>query len=88
VDLKQILRDGVEVFFTQLFRDGFFHAGMHPDNVAAGVAREDHGPAIVAELKRLRRTQERHSWLLGSTALAITALAVMMAWYLAGLPLP
>jgi len=52
------------------------------------LAREDHGPAIVAELKRLRRTQERHSRLLGSIALAITALAVMMAWYFAGLPLP
>ena len=24
---------GVEVFFTQVFRDSFFHADMHPGNV-------------------------------------------------------
>ena len=27
-------RDGVEIFFTQVFRDGFFHADMHPGNIA------------------------------------------------------
>jgi ubiquinone biosynthesis protein len=30
VDLKKLSRDGVEIFFTQVFRDGFFHADMHP----------------------------------------------------------
>jgi ubiquinone biosynthesis protein len=33
VDLKQLARSGVEIFFTQVFRDGFFHADMHPGNI-------------------------------------------------------
>jgi ubiquinone biosynthesis protein len=33
IDIKQLARAGVEIFFTQVFRDGFFHADMHPGNI-------------------------------------------------------
>jgi ubiquinone biosynthesis protein len=33
VDIKRLSRDGVEIFFTQVFRDAFFHADMHPGNI-------------------------------------------------------
>lgn len=33
VDIPRIARAGVEIFFTQVFRDGFFHADMHPGNI-------------------------------------------------------
>jgi ubiquinone biosynthesis protein len=33
LDLKVLSRTGVEIFFTQIFRDGFFHADMHPGNI-------------------------------------------------------
>ena len=33
VDMKKLSSDGVEIFFTQVFRDGFFHADMHPGNI-------------------------------------------------------
>ncbi|HEY9103826.1 ubiquinone biosynthesis regulatory protein kinase UbiB [Chitinimonas sp.] len=33
IDLKKLSRFGVEIFFTQVFRDGFFHADMHPGNI-------------------------------------------------------
>ena len=33
VDIPQLARSGVEIFFTQVFRDGFFHADMHPGNI-------------------------------------------------------
>jgi ubiquinone biosynthesis protein len=33
IDLKRLSRAGVELFFTQVFRDGFFHADMHPGNI-------------------------------------------------------
>ena len=33
VDIPQLARDGVTLFFTQVFRDGFFHADMHPGNI-------------------------------------------------------
>jgi ubiquinone biosynthesis protein len=40
IDLKKLSRDGVEIFFTQVFRHGFFHADMHPGNIIIG----DSGP--------------------------------------------
>jgi 2-polyprenylphenol 6-hydroxylase len=33
VDRKVLARMGVEIFFTQVFTDGFFHADMHPGNI-------------------------------------------------------
>ena len=33
VDLKWLAERGVEIFFTQVFRDSFFHADMHPGNI-------------------------------------------------------
>jgi ubiquinone biosynthesis protein len=38
VDLRQLARDGVTIFFTQVFRDGFFHADMHPGNIQVSVS--------------------------------------------------
>lgn len=32
-DLKKLAERGVEIFFTQVFRDSFFHADMHPGNI-------------------------------------------------------
>lgn len=32
-DLKLLAERGVEIFFTQVFRDNFFHADMHPGNI-------------------------------------------------------
>ena len=33
VDLKKLAQRGLEIFFTQVFRDCFFHADMHPGNI-------------------------------------------------------
>ncbi len=32
-DFKLLAERGVEIFFTQVFRDSFFHADMHPGNI-------------------------------------------------------
>jgi ubiquinone biosynthesis protein len=37
VDIPRLARDGVTIFFTQVFRDGFFHADMHPGNIQVSV---------------------------------------------------
>ena len=37
VDIPKLARDGVTLFFTQVFRDGFFHADMHPGNIQVSV---------------------------------------------------
>jgi ubiquinone biosynthesis protein len=39
VDLKLLAERGVEIFFTQVFRDNFFHADMHPGNIFVDPAR-------------------------------------------------
>ncbi len=36
IDMKKLGHAGVEIFFTQAFRDGFFHADMHPGNIFVG----------------------------------------------------
>lgn len=33
VDMKKLAEIGVEIFFSQVFRDRFFHADMHPGNI-------------------------------------------------------
>ncbi len=38
-DMKKLAEQGVEIFFTQVFRDSFFHADMHPGNIF--VSREN-----------------------------------------------
>ncbi|GIZ50884.1 ubiquinone biosynthesis regulatory protein kinase UbiB [Noviherbaspirillum aridicola] len=49
VDLKKLSRDGVEIFFTQVFRDGFFHADMHPGNILVSVEPETFGRYIALD---------------------------------------
>lgn len=36
IDIARLAADGVKIFFTQVFRDGFFHADMHPGNIFVG----------------------------------------------------
>ncbi|MBS0287353.1 MAG: ubiquinone biosynthesis regulatory protein kinase UbiB [Proteobacteria bacterium] len=36
-DLKRLAERGVEIFFTQVFRDCFFHADMHPGNIFVNI---------------------------------------------------
>ncbi|MQR00341.1 ubiquinone biosynthesis regulatory protein kinase UbiB [Glaciimonas soli] len=49
IDLPKLSRDGVEIFFTQVFRDGFFHADMHPGNILVSVAPETFGRYIALD---------------------------------------
>ena len=46
VDIRKLARDGVTIFFTQVFRDGFFHGDMHPGNIQVSVAPETFGRYI------------------------------------------
>jgi ubiquinone biosynthesis protein len=49
VDLKKLARDGVEICFTQMFADGFFHADMHPGNIYVSDAPESLGRYIALD---------------------------------------
>ncbi len=38
VDMRALAERGTEIFFTQVFRDSFFHADMHPGNIFVDVS--------------------------------------------------
>ena len=46
VDIPKLARDGVTIFFTQVFRDGFFHADMHPGNIQVSIEPASFGRYI------------------------------------------
>ncbi len=50
IDLPKLSRDGVEIFFTQIFRDGFFHADMHPGNIMVSTDTATFGRYIALDL--------------------------------------
>src|SRR5699024_49555 len=49
VDLPELARKGVEIFFSQVFGDGFFHADMHPGNIYVSAAPETFGQYIALD---------------------------------------
>ena len=49
MDLKELSRTGVEIFFTQVFTDGFFHADMHPGNIYVSDSPESFGRYIALD---------------------------------------
>ena len=46
IDLKCLAAFVVEIFFTQVFRDNFFHADMHPGNIFVVPGKEKELPII------------------------------------------
>jgi len=46
IDLKCLAAFVVEIFFTQVFRDNFFHADMHPGNIFVVPGKEKESPII------------------------------------------
>jgi ubiquinone biosynthesis protein len=49
VDITKLARDGVTIFFTQVFRDGFFHADMHPGNIQISLEAATFGRYIALD---------------------------------------
>src|SRR5437016_10270200 len=49
IDLKALARAGVEICFTQVFRDGFFHADMHPGNILVAIEGELRGRYVALD---------------------------------------
>ncbi|MGN5478799.1 AarF/UbiB family protein [Cupriavidus basilensis] len=88
VDMHQLAEEGVEIFFTQVFRDGFFHADMHPGNIPVSVQPETFGRYIAltsassARCRNLTRTTSRRTSLHSSAA--ITTAWPSAAWSRAG----
>ena len=70
VDLKRLARTGVEIFFTQVFRDGFFHADMHPGNIFVSVDEVNHGKYIALDFGIMGTLSEQDKSYLAQNFLA------------------
>jgi ubiquinone biosynthesis protein len=64
VDMPKLARDGVTIFFTQVFRDGFFHADMHPGNIQVSLEPETFGRYISLDFGIIGTLTEstRNTW--------------------------
>ena len=70
VDLKRLSRAGVELFFTQVFRDGFFHADMHPGNIFVAVEPPHFGKYVALDFGIVGTLSERDQSYLAQNFLA------------------
>ena len=70
IDLKRLSRAGVEIFFTQVFRDGFFHADMHPGNIFVAVDPAHHGKYVALDFGIMGTLSERDKSYLAQNFLA------------------
>ena len=41
VNMQKLAENGVSIFFTQVFRDRFFHADMHPGNILVDISNPE-----------------------------------------------
>ncbi len=49
INLHKLAERGVEIFFTQVFRDSFFHADMHPGNIFVDPANPEDARYIAVD---------------------------------------
>ena len=70
VDLKRLSRAGVELFFTQVFRDGYFHADMHPGNIFVATDGANFGKYIAMDFGIMGTLSERDKSYLAQNFLA------------------
>jgi ubiquinone biosynthesis protein len=59
VDFRKLARDGVTIFFTQVFRDGFFHADMHPGNIQVSIEPATFGRYVALDFGIIGTLTER-----------------------------
>ncbi|MDB5799175.1 MAG: ubiquinone biosynthesis protein UbiB [Rhodocyclales bacterium] len=70
VDLSALSRAGVEIFFTQVFRDGFFHADMHPGNILVSTDGLSRGQYIALDFGIMGTLTDRDKAYLAQNFLA------------------
>jgi len=70
IDFKRLSRTGVELFFTQVFRDGFFHADMHPGNILVSVDPAHFGKYVGVDYGIVGSLSERDKSYLAQNFLA------------------
>ena len=70
IDIPRLARAGVELFFTQVFRDAYFHADMHPGNIFVATDPPHHGKYIAVDFGIMGTLSERDQGYLAQNFLA------------------
>jgi len=70
-NMKLLAERGVEIFFTQVFRDSFFHADMHPGNVFVATEHPDTPQYIAIDCAIIGTLSESDQYYLARNLLAI-----------------
>jgi ubiquinone biosynthesis protein len=70
-DLKMLAERGVEIFFTQVFRDSFFHADMHPGNIFVDISDPDNPSYIGIDCAIIGTLSDFDQYYLARNLLAI-----------------
>jgi ubiquinone biosynthesis protein len=91
-DIKRLAENGVEIFFTQVFRHNFFHADMHPGNIFVDVTDPKKPKYAAVDFGIVGTLDERDKHYLAENFLAffrrdyrrVAALHVDSAWVPAG----
>ena len=69
-DIRKLAENGVTIFFTQVFRDGFFHADMHPGNIFVDVADPANPRYAAVDFGIVASLEERDQYYLAANFLA------------------
>ncbi len=70
-DMKKLAERGVEIFFTQVFRDSFFHADMHPGNIFVAEGRPQSPQYIAIDCAIIGSLSDFDQYYLARNLLAI-----------------
>ncbi len=70
-NMKKLAERGVQIFFTQVFRDSFFHADMHPGNVFVSIENPDEPSYIAIDCAIIGSLSEFDLYYLARNLLAI-----------------
>jgi ubiquinone biosynthesis protein len=91
-DIKRLAENGVEIFFTQVFRHNFFHADMHPGNIFVDVTDPSRPKYVAVDFGIVGTLDERDQHYLAENFLAffrrdyrrVASLHVDSSWVPAG----
>jgi ubiquinone biosynthesis protein len=91
-DIKRLAENGVEIFFTQVFRHNFFHADMHPGNIFVDATNPAQPKYVAVDFGIVGTLDERDQHYLAENFLAffrrdyrrVATLHVDSAWVPAG----
>lgn len=70
-NMKLLAERGVEIFFTQVFRDSFFHADMHPGNIFISTEHPENPQYIAIDCAIIGSLSEPDLYYLARNLLAI-----------------